>query len=212
VRYFLLSLALLAGCTPQRYEDIPTREISQAFVKVTSLKAYARVSIGGFDQSGSFNAQIVWRAPRDLRVRTSYFEFSTIGDRFQLWLPDEERFITGSVDEFRNSDHGELFHLFTAALPRKPTFIAFISRPPWNYGITEKATYRFDEATPVDRKDVAYVRYEEVRDGIPRDLLVRQNGKSLRLRLLKMTQDKTIPDELFTMIPPEGAKLEAYRP
>lgn len=212
MRYLLLSLALLAGCTPQKYEDIPTQEISQAFAEVRSLKAYARVSIGGFDQSGSFNAQIVWRAPRDLRVRTSYFEFSTIGNQFQLWLPDEERFITGSVDEFRNSDHGELFHLFSAVLPRKPDFIAFISRPRWNYGITEEAIYRFDQAIPVDRKDHAYVRFEEVREGIARDLLVRQNGKSLRLRLLKMTQDETIPDEIFTMIPPEGAKLEEYRP
>jgi len=212
VRYPLLFLTLLAGCTPQKFEDIPTREISDVFKEVQSLKAYARVSIGGFDQSGSFNAQIVWRAPRDLRVRTSYFEFSSIGDRFQLWLPDEERFITGSVEEFRNSNHGELLHLFSAALPQKPHFIAFLSRPRWNYGITEEATYRFKGATPVDRKDNAYVRYEEVRDGIARDLLVRQNGKSLRLRLLKMTQDKKIPDELFTMIPPEGAKLEEYRP
>lgn len=212
MKRFLWFLPFLAGCVPQRFEEIPTREIDTTFAGASSLKAYARVSIGGFRQSGGFDAQIVWRAPRDLRVRTSYFEFTVYEDRFQLWLPDDRRFITGSVEDFRNSEHGELYHLFTAVLPVRPRFLAYVSRPPWNFALTREATYRFRHVTPVDRTNSTLVQYDELRDGIPVRLVARQGKKFLRLKLIRTTRDGEIPDSLFTMVPPEGATREKFRP
>ncbi len=212
MKHFLLLLPFLAGCGQLRFEEIPTGELSGTFEEITSLKAYARVSIGGFRQSGGFDAQILWSAPGNLRVRTSHFEFTAFEDRFQLWMPDEERFITGSVEDFRKSDHGELYHLFKAVLPARPRFIAYIKRGPWNFGLTREAVYRFRHTTPVDRKNSTLVQYDEMRDGIPIRLVVRQGKKFLRLKLIKTTRNKEIPEDRFTMSPPEGAKQEEFRP
>ncbi|MBI2900755.1 MAG: hypothetical protein HYY17_11275 [Planctomycetes bacterium] len=199
---------------PQRPQDIPTAKLDAAFAEVTTMKAFVHATIHGFEKSGGFDAQVVWRAPFDLRVRSSRFEFACGEGRFQLWIPDEKKFIRGSLDDFRKSERGALIHLFQGVLPRRPKFIAFASKDLHFYGIAEDSVVRFSGTTPVDRTGAVHVRYEEMADGVPVQVVARTDSKALHVAMdpTKLKTNVPVRDELFEMSPPEGAIVEEFSP
>lgn len=210
----LLPLLLLAGCAERRTEDIPSEKMDAAFAETTSLKAYVRAGIHGFEKSGGFDAQIVWRAPRDLRVRCSHFEFASFQEKFQLWLPDENKFIHGTLEAFRKSAQGMLFWLFDACLPHKPKFFAFAAREKVFYGVADDCVVRFAGVTPIDRYDTVHVKYEEFHQGVPVTLIARKAEKALHISIdrEKMKTNVPVKDETFVLQVPEGAVVEEFKP
>ncbi|GEM_PF-5349610 len=205
---------VLLACAEKRPEEIPTARLSGSFAEVKTLRAFAHASIHGFAKSGAFDAQVVWRAPSDLRVRTSHFEFACGQGRFQLWIPDENKFIRGAVEDFRKSERGTLITLFEAILPRRPEFFAFASDGGYFYGIAEDSVVRFRGPTPIDRHGAAHLKYEEIHEGVPVQVVARMGERSLHVAMdpSKLKVNTPVREELFQMAPPEGATVEEYRP
>lgn len=210
----LLPVLLLAGCGEPRLEEIPTSKLASALADVKTLKAPVLASIHGFEKSGGFQAQIVWRAPYDFRVRCSHFEFASGGGKFQLWLPDDNKFLRGSLEDFRKSARGELFVLFDAVLPRRPAFFAYAARDGSFYGIADDAVVRFGDSTPLERFGTVRVRYESVHAGVPVGLVAWSGERTLHLAIdvEKMKIDGPVRDELFEMSPPDGSIVEEFHP
>lgn len=210
----LLPLLLLAGCAERRPDDIPSEKMDAAFADATSLKAYVQAGIHGFEQSGGFKAQVVWRAPHDLRVRCEHFEFACLNGKFQLYITDEKRFIYGTLDAFRKSERGMLFWLFDACLPRKPKFFAFASRDKSFYAIADDCVVRYAGVTPIDRYDTVHVKYEEFHQGVPVTLIARKAEKALHIAIdrEKLKLNAAVGDSTFQLEPPEGAIVEEFKP
>jgi hypothetical protein len=214
VRRALLLSLLLAGCAERRFEDIPARKMDGAFAEVATLKAYVLAGIHGFETSGGFDAQIVWRAPHDLRVQCSHFQFASLDGRFQLWIPDEQKMIHGTLEAFKRSEKGMMFWLFEACLPRKPKFFAFASRDRYHYGITDDGVVRYAGTTPIDRTDIVHVKYEDFHQGVPVQLIARKAEKSLHIAFDREKLKINVPvrDEVFRLQVPEGAVVEEFKP
>ncbi len=210
----LPSLLLLVGCGERRFDDIPTSKLAAAFADAKTLKAPILASLHGFEKSGGFQAQLVWRAPYDLRVRCSHFEFASGGGKFQLWLPDDNKFLRGSLEDFRKSEKGALFLLFDAALPRRPAFFAYAARDGSTYGIADDAVVRFDHSTPLERFGAVRVRYEAVHAGVPVTLVAWSGDRTLHLSIdaERMKIDAPVREDLFEMAPPDGAIVEEFTP
>jgi hypothetical protein len=207
--------ALLLACQqPGSAPDIPADKLRDSFADVTTMKAYVKAGIRGFKENGTFDAQVVWRAPRDLRVRCSYFEFASGKGRFQLWLPDENKFLRGTLDDFRKSERGALFYLFDAALPRRPEFFAYAWRDGWFWGIADDAFVRFNGTTPIERVNGATVRYAEFHQGVPISLEAQAGGKAISLYYEKEKLKLNVPvqDAHFELEPPDGAIIEDFKP
>lgn len=211
----LLPLLLAAGCAERRPEDIPTAGIDASLAEVKTMKAFVHASIHGFEKDGGFDAQVVWRAPSDLRVRCTYFEFACGNGKFQLYTPEDRKFVRGSIADFRKSSRGALIQLFEAVLPRRPAFFAYASHDAYFYAVAEDSVVRFRGTTPVDRHWVGvHAKYEEVTEGVPLQVTARMGQKVLNVSLdrAKLKTNVPVRDDLFEMAPPEGVTIEDFRP